>query len=60
MAPIESHFAGASGRLERYKGNIETEFVSSESIARDLLLAVAWARLPGCRGDLGDKVSGCA
>ncbi len=41
MAPIESHFAGASGRLERYKGNIETEFVSAESIARDLLLAVA-------------------
>lgn len=41
MTPIESHLASASGRLERYRGNIEAAFESSERIARELLRADA-------------------
>lgn len=39
MTPIESHFAGASGRLEPHRGIIEAAFESSKRIAWDLLRA---------------------
>lgn len=41
MTTIKSHFAGASGRLERHRGIIGAAFESSASIARDLLHADA-------------------
>lgn len=41
MTPIVSHFAAASGRLERYKPNIEAAFDSGARIAKDLLRADA-------------------
>lgn len=41
MTPIESHFAGASGRLELHRGIIQAAFESSERNARHLLGADA-------------------
>ena len=41
MKPIQSHLAGASGRLERHRGIIEAAFESSRRNARHLLGADA-------------------